>query len=104
MTEVIFFTEGDLITGFSLNGHTGFAEEGSDIVCASVSSAAYMAANTITDVLCLNAKIEVDDGYMYLMLNSKDSLEAQTILKGFRNHITQLCSEYGKYIKVIIRR
>ena len=41
----------DRLTGFDISGHAMFAESGSDIVCASVSSAAYMAANTVTAVI-----------------------------------------------------
>ncbi|MFR7477837.1 MAG: ribosomal-processing cysteine protease Prp, partial [Acutalibacteraceae bacterium] len=29
-------------TGFTVKGHAGYSEEGSDIVCAAVSSAVYM--------------------------------------------------------------
>ncbi len=100
MTKIIFFTDGNVIRGFSISGHTGFANVGYDIVCASVSSAAYMTANTITDVMNLNSDIQVSDGYMMLMLSSKEAVEAQTILKGFKIHIALLESEYGKYIKV----
>ena len=36
---------------FTIKGHSGFSEEGSDIVCAAVSSAAIMSVNTITEIL-----------------------------------------------------
>ena len=51
MTRVEFFSEGDKITGFCCQGHSGYAESGADIVCAAVSTAVTFAETTITDVL-----------------------------------------------------
>ena len=51
MITVQFYSQAGLLTGFSLDGHAGRGEEGEDLLCASVSSAAYMTANTITDVM-----------------------------------------------------
>ncbi len=100
MINITFFTKGDSITGFEIKGHTMFREHGSDILCASISSASYMTVNTITDVLHIKCGIEVDDGYMYVTLESEDVLEAQTILKGFKLHILELEKDYGDYILV----
>ena len=50
MTRVEFTTEDDRITGFTVSGHSGYAEAGSDIVCAAVSAAVAMAEATINDV------------------------------------------------------
>ena len=36
MTTVQFRMEGGRITGFDAVGHSGYAEEGTDIVCAAV--------------------------------------------------------------------
>ena len=38
MTTITFRTEGDRIVGFDSQGHSGYAEEGEDIVCAAISS------------------------------------------------------------------
>ena len=64
MIRAVLTVEDGIITGFSLSGHADFAEQGSDIVCAAVSSAAYMAANTVTDVQNLPCSVTADDGYM----------------------------------------
>ena len=39
MTTVTFLTEGKRIIGFDAKGHSGYAEAGSDIVCAAITSA-----------------------------------------------------------------
>ena len=48
MISVAFLTppEGGVL-GFSMEGHAEYGEAGEDIVCAAVSSAAYLAANTM---------------------------------------------------------
>ena len=56
MTRVEFFDQDGRITGFSCSGHSGYAEEGSDIVCAAVSTAVKLAECTINDVLGERAK------------------------------------------------
>ena len=100
MINICFIKEKNLITGFELKGHSGYAEHGSDIVCASVSSAAYMTANTITEIIGVPADISVDDGYMKMKLTSHDALKAQDILKGFELHVSELSQQYQINIKV----
>lgn len=97
MIKVKFYLSDDLIDGFEISGHSGSADAGEDIICASVSSAAYMTANTITDVLFIRAQIDVDDGYMKLIINEKLS-EAQPVLKGLRLHLESLAGDYPKHI------
>ena len=62
MTKIEFFTEDERITGFSVSGHSGYAEAGSDIVCAAISAAVAMAEATINDVCGAKAKVRVKDG------------------------------------------
>lgn len=83
--------------GFEISGHSGYSEIGSDIVCASVSSAAYMVANTLTEIVKAEADIKVDDGYMKLRVLT-DSRETDILMEGFRLHITQLALQYPQYV------
>ncbi len=105
MTEIIFFTDDDVLTGFSMQGHTEFADQGEDIVCAALSSAAFLTVNTITDVMFLEpVLLNCVDALMQLQLSSKDAREAEVLLKGFKLHIENLAEQYGDYIKIKIRR
>lgn len=98
MIKAKFFNQGDLLTGFEVKGHGG-GEAGTDIVCAAVSSAVYMTANTITEILSLDADIKVEDGYLYFEV--KPLSETQAILKGLQLHLISLSKDYPKNIKVI---
>ena len=53
--------EEDRITGFSVSGHSGYAEAGQDIVCAAVSAVVTMAEATINDVCGAKAKVRVKE-------------------------------------------
>ena len=59
MTTITFRTEGERITGFDSQGHSGYAEEGSDIVCAAITSAIRLVDATVNDVLGLAASVKV---------------------------------------------
>ena len=102
MIQVIVTVEDSVIAGFELSGHSGFSDEGSDIVCAAVSSAAYMTANTVTDVQDLDCLLTVDDGFMKLSLSKPEAEAAQVILNGFLLHINALSQEYSQFIDLKI--
>ena len=61
MTKVEIFNHDGRIHGFSVSGHSGYAEEGSDIVCAAVSAAVTFAECTINDVLGNHANTKVKE-------------------------------------------
>ena len=96
MTTVTFFKSDDIICGFEISGHSDFAEEGSDIVCAAISSAAYMTAN----ILHINAQVTEDDGLMKVRMSPNDALKACDILSGLKLHLTALSEQYKNFIKV----
>ena len=77
-----------------------FAESGEDVVCAAVSSAAYMAANTVTEVIKTNAEAEADEGRMLLAISNPDE-KTETVLRGLELHLTELSKQYPENIKII---
>lgn len=101
MTEVNFYTakNGELL-GFHVQGHSGFAQEGEDIVCAAVSSAVYMVMNTITDVMHIDADIEVADADAVLRILSKHAASCRDILQGLKLHLLNLEEQYNDFLIV----
>lgn len=100
MIRVRYKTTDGLLTGFTLSGHAGAGEHGQDIVCAAVSSAAYMTANTITEIIGATAHITVDDGFMDLTLTDRLA-DCQDVLSGFRLHIQAMQEQYPKRIQLM---
>ena len=61
MTTVSFLVEQARIVGFDVQGHSGWGEEGSDIVCAAVTSAIRLVESTVNDVMGLCAAVKVNE-------------------------------------------
>ena len=100
MIRVKFLVGNRQLQGFEISGHAMYAESGKDIICASVSSAAYMAANTITDVIRADADASAGDGTMSVTLNQPNE-QAQAVLRGLELHLTELSKQYPENIKII---
>ena len=101
MTKIAFIHSEGVLVGFDAHGHTGYADAGEDIVCAAVSSAAYLTANTITDILHIPAEIDVGEGEMRLRIREeKDLSRCRDCLAGFRLHMTGLEEQYPDCISV----
>ena len=105
MTRCEFFTDNDRITGFSVSGHSGYAEAGSDIVCAAISAVVTMAEATINEVCGAKAKVRVkeEDARVTLMLpTSCDEEEAvQAVLAGMMLTLLSMRDDYPDYIEVL---
>ena len=105
MTRCEFFTEDDRITGFSVSGHSGYAEAGSDIVCAAISAIVTMAEATINEVCGAKAKVRVKDeqARVTLMLpavcDEEDTVQA--VLAGMMLTLISLKEDYPDYIEVL---
>ena len=100
MIKVRFSVGDRQLNGFEISGHALFAESGKDIICAAVSSAAYMAANTVTEITRADAKAQAEDGAMVLTLNEPNT-QAETVLRGLELHLTELSKQYPQHIKII---
>ncbi|MBR2877110.1 MAG: ribosomal-processing cysteine protease Prp [Clostridia bacterium] len=102
MTKATFYFDGDVPYSFLIEGHSDYADEGEDIVCASVSSASYMVANTITEILNVNAKIEVSDARMKLVVNKEQRHITKDILLGLKLHLDNLAEDYPKFLETLM--
>ncbi len=101
MILVRFLSEvcGSLV-GFIMEGHANYADIGEDIVCAAVSSAAYMTVNTITDIMKAEADVTVDDGKMFVRISADDAVRCRDIFMGFKLHLIGLEEQYPNHIQV----
>ena len=102
MINVDFFTtEKGLLLGFNIYGHAEYDEHGHDIVCAAVSSAAFLVANTITEIIKVSADIRVDGaGTMFLKIKENDAALCSDILLGLKLHLLNLEEQYPKNVTV----
>lgn len=103
MINIEFYRGINGLCGFEAQGHSMAADAGEDIICAFVSSACLMTANTVIEVLGLDADARAEDGFLKLMI-LQDATPAQDILNGLKLHLTELAKDYPDNIKVIYRR
>lgn len=98
------------ITGFEISGHAGYAEEGSDIICAAVSAIAYTAAGYFSEKRYggINPDYSEKNGLFRFRLpklygeDQAQSVAAQAVLEAFEIGLRQIELSYGKqYIRVI---
>ena len=107
MTTVSFHLEGSRIVGFDVQGHSGFADEGNDIVCAAITSAVRLCECAINDVLGLEASVKVrqKDASISLKLpgglGQTNESTCQTLLTALMVHFTELHEEYPENISVL---
>ncbi len=89
------------VVGFTIQGHADLDERGSDILCAAVSSAAFLTVNTVTDVLHVTPlALRVEEGDMYLRIEQKDESVCRDILRGLKLHLGNLEEQYPENLRV----
>ena len=107
MTTVTFHTEGSRITGFDAVGHSGYAAEGEDIVCAAVTSTVRLVECVLNDVMGISAAVKVNEKTAAISLRLPGSLgqtaesTCQTVLTGMMVYLSQLHNEYPDNIEVM---
>ena len=107
MTTVTFHTEGSRLTGFDMQGHSGYAPQGEDIVCAALTSAVRLTECAVNDVLGLEASVKVKPEKALISLRLPGGLSqqnestCQTLLTGLMLYLTQLTEEYPDHIIVM---
>ena len=101
MTRVKFLSNRESLSGFEIIGHS--SDDCDDfegkIVCAAVSSAAYMTANTITEIIGDECDIDIDDAKMRVSVKNP-SQKTIAVLEGLKLHLTELSKQYSKRIKI----
>lgn len=105
MTRVEFTDQNGRISGFCCTGHSGYAEEGSDIVCAAISTAVKFAEHTICDVLGERVKTRVNEDETRVTLTlpatCEDEEAVQAVMTGLMLTLCELRDDYPEYLEVL---
>ena len=101
MTKIAFLSDAAGICGFEVAGHSSNNCDDLEgkLVCSAVSSAAYMAANTVAEIIGDRCDVEVSDGFMKILVRNP-SAQTRAVLEGFRLHISELSKQYSKRLKI----
>lgn len=99
MIEFRFLNKNQRINKVTVKGHALFGEYGTDIVCASVSTALIVTANAIEVLGYKNdCQVKVEEGFFELkVINDHDII--QGLLENLKYTFNELEAQYHSYIK-----
>jgi len=109
MTIVKIKKQDNSIISVESIGHTGYAAEGEDIVCAALSSVIQTALLGLLSVAAINVKFDRDDEDGYLKFELPDNMSteqahnANIILTTMYMGIADLSESYSDYIKLEVK-
>lgn len=104
MTKVEIFRKNGNIIGYKASGHSGYSEQGSDIICSAVSTSLQMTLIGIQEVLKLKVDFKINDGFLDVDLKniSQDKLTQTNILtEAMAIFLKELTKQYPKYIRLV---
>ena len=107
MTRVTFTQSDETVYArISTEGHSGYAEEGSDIICAAVSSATELVVN-ILEQFGIDLSLEVDEeepSVNVVILESDSNIKRKNDIKrvaeGYKAYIGDLADAYPEYVTI----
>ena len=106
MIQVIVKKQKDNIIGFHIEGHSGYAEHGSDIICSAVSALALNCVNSIDEFTEDSFSVESDEerGLIDFKLTVVPSEQSQLLLRSMFLGISGIEKSYGSQYVTIINR
>lgn len=109
MIKIIFYVQGSNYVGLDCTGHADYAEYGSDIVCASISTLAGSLALGLKKVLNLKIDYKVNEKNAKLELrlpkgiSDEDMKKAQVLFKTTYLSMEDVCNGYPENIKMEVK-
>ena len=108
MTTATFYKKrnGDL-KGFRIEGHSGYAESGSDIVCAAISALVMNTVNSIIEFANIEPQCKVDDENAIIECFVDDTADesSQLFMRSLKLGLSNMEAdeETGSYIRLITK-
>ncbi len=110
MTKI--YLEKDEVFGYkkvSISGHSGYADEGSDIVCAYISSAVELVMFILIDEFSADVETNINPEKAFVGLavspTEKNKEKASVIsccLGGFANQMKEFSKQFPKFVSITI--
>ena len=111
MTKIVFFRSGGVFYGFEEQGHTGFGENGDDILCAALSAMTMLIINTVEVAYASDIEYDIDEGATNIKVRSKAALPefeedernryaVSGIFMSYFYQLNDMTEEYYNYLEV----
>ncbi len=109
MISATLYREGENLTGFRAEGHSGWAESGRDIVCAAVSILGCTCVNALESVCGIVPRVtEYDEKKAILAfelpeVTEEENAKAQILMGALRQGLNDLTAEYPHNVTLSMR-
>ncbi len=111
MTKVQFYRKDGAFYGFQETGHTGFGEEGDDILCSALSAMTMLLLNTLELAYHADFDYDIDDREAIITVTCKSALSennadarvqyaASGLFEGYYYQLLDLTEEYYEFLAV----
>ncbi len=111
MTTVVFYKSNGVYYGFEEQGHTGYADEGNDILCAALSAMTMLIINAIEVTYASHVDYTIDEVTTNITLVAKSALKKfepderkqyaiSGLITAYFYQLRELTEEYGSYLTV----
>ena len=111
MTKITFFRKNGVFYGFKETGHTGFGEEGDDVLCAALSAMTMLILNTLEVVMNCPVEYKIDEETADITMrcfsalpehekDEKKRFAAAGVIEGYFVQLNDLTEEYYDYLDV----
>jgi len=111
VTKITFFRKNGVFYGFRETGHTGFGEEGDDILCSALSAMTMLILNTLEVAYECPVDYTIDDKTTDITVKCKSALPtyekdekkqfaASKLFEGYFVQLGDLVEEYYDFLDV----
>ena len=104
MTKVEIFRKNGNIIGYKASEHSGYSEQGSDIICSAISTSLHMTLIGIQEVLKLKVDFKLNDGFLDVDLKNISQntfTEINILTETMVLFLKELAKQYPKYIRLV---
>ena len=113
MTKLVFFRSGGVFYGFEEQGHTGYGEEGDDVLCAALSAMTMLIINTVEVAYASSVDFTIDEKTTNIRVRSKAALPefeeddlkryaVSGLFLAYYKQIEDMLEEYYDYLDVSV--
>lgn len=113
MTKITFFMRNGTYYGFRETGHTGFGEEGDDILCSAISAMTMLIINTLEVAYKCPVDFKIDDETADITVkclsalpdsgaDEKKRFAASGLFEGYYLQLCELVEEYYEFLNVSV--
>ena len=113
MTKIVFYRSDGVFYGFEEQGHTGYGEEGDDVLCAALSAMTMLIINTVEVAYASSVDFTIDEKTTNIRVMSKAALPefeedelkryaVSGIFLAYYKQIEDMMEEYYDYLDVSV--